>query len=264
MRIAVCIKQVPASQETKMDPKKGILIRNGLQMTINPYDLYAIEIALRFREKIGGSIAAFTMGPPSADQVLREAFAMGVNMGYLLTDRAFAGADTLATSYTLSQAIASAGRFDIIFCGRQTTDGDTAQVGPAIASYLRIPFLSWVQEIISASADSIIVIQSVTGGRVMVQVNTPCLLSVDKDVCQPRLPTLKNKLEAKKREIVILNLENMPDTNPERYGLDGSPTKVERIFQPKRAAIGRTIAGDLDQITDTLTEKLLASLKPRN
>ena len=264
MRIAVCIKQVPASQEAKMDPQKGVLIRDGTQMTINPYDLFAIEIALRFREKMGGSITAFTMGPSSADQVLREAFAMGVDKGYLLTDRAFAGADTLATSYTLSEAIISVGGFDIIFCGRQTTDGDTAQVGPAIGAFLGLPFLSWVQEIVSFSADSVTVKKSVTGGQVMVQVDTPCLLSVDKDVCQPRLPTLKNKLEAKKKEIVILRLVDMPDTYPERYGLEGSPTRVERIFQPERASKGRTITGDGDQIADVLSKKLLASLKPRD
>ncbi|MEL7656271.1 MAG: hypothetical protein AAGU75_10235, partial [Bacillota bacterium] len=125
-------------------------------------------------------------------------------------------------------------------------------------------FLNWIQEIVSFSADSVTVIKSMTGGRVMVQLGTPCLLSVDKDVCQPRLPTLKNKLEAQKKEIIILHLEDMPDNHPERYGLEGSPTRVERIFQVKRAAKGRTIDGDVDQITDILTQKLLVSLKPRD
>ena len=264
MRIAVCIKQVPASQEAKMDPQKGILIRDGAPMAVNPYDIFAIEMALQFREKMGGEIAAFTMGPLSADQVLREAFAMGVERGYLLTDWAFAGADTLATSYALSQAITIVGGFDIIFCGRQTTDGDTAQVGPSIGAFLGLPFLSWIQEIVSFSADSITVIKSITGGQVKAQVDIPCLLSIDKNVCQPRLPSLRNKLEAKKKEIDIIRLVDMPDTHPGRYGLEGSPTRVERIFQPERAAKGRAITGDIDQIADVLVEKLLVFAKQRD
>lgn len=259
MSIAVCIKQVPATQDAKMDPEKGTLIREGAAMAINPYDLFAIEAALRLKDQLDASVTAFTMGPPSAKSVLIDAFAMGVDSGVLVSDPAFAGADVLATSYTLSQAIMSRGRFKLIVCGRQTTDGDTAQVGPAIAAHLGLPCLCWVQKIIQADDASLTAVQSMTDCEAVARITLPCIICVDKEIAKPRLPGLKAKLDARKKEITVMTLADMRDKSPENYGLDGSPTRVEKIYPPTRAAIGKRIQGTPDQITDNILEKLLAA-----
>lgn len=148
MRIAVFMKQVPAYSQGNMDEKTGVIIRTGLPSIVNVYDLAALETALRIKEKIGGEVVVFTMGPDKAEDVIRDAFAMGADDGYLICDRAFAGADVLATSYTLTQALKSTGNFDIILCGKQTTDGDTAQVSGAVAKWMNIPHMNWINELL--------------------------------------------------------------------------------------------------------------------
>ena len=233
MNIAVCIKQVPGSARVEVDEETGVLKRDGVESKMNPYDLYAIETALRIREKVGGSITAITMGPPQAQAVIREAYMMGVDEGYVLSDRRFAGADVLATSHTLSQGLRDIGEFDLIICGKQTTDGDTAQVGPAVAENVGIPHVAWVSSIECVSEKSITVTQDMAESIEMVELNYPCLITVEKGIAQPRLPSYKRKLETEKRQIHILDFESFADRDEKKYGLKGSPTQVERIFPPR-------------------------------
>ena len=179
VEILVCIKQVPETNQVEVDPKTGVLKRGGIASKMNPYDLYALETALRLRASYGGSVSVISMGPPQALGIIREAFAMGADRGMLLTDRRFGGADVLATSYTLSQGIAKAGTFDLILCGKQTTDGDTAQVGPEIAEYLNIPSLANVTAILTADDEAITVHADMGGDVEEARVLFPCLLSVE-------------------------------------------------------------------------------------
>ncbi len=235
MKLFVCLKQVPATSAVEVDEESGVLKREGVDSKLNPYDLYALETALRLKETYGGSVHVGTMGPMQAKEIITEAFMMGADAGYIFSDRAFAGADVLATAFTISQGIASIGTFDLILCGKQTTDGDTAQVGPSIAEYMNIPHVSWVQRICTVEEHEIVV---ETANQEVVQtiaVSFPCLLSVEKDIVQPRLPSYRKKLEAKNKSIVIKSLADFPVQDKNRYGLSGSATQVERIFAPERS-----------------------------
>ena len=204
MKILVCIKQVPETNRVNVDPVTGVLIRDGVDSKMNPYDLYALETALKLREQKGGTITVISMGPPQAEAVIREAFAMGADAGILLSDRKFGGADVLATSYTLSQGIKRAGHFDLILCGKQTTDGDTAQVGAEISEWLGIPSVSNVRSIVMAEQDSITVEMDMPRDVETVKVKFPCLLAVDKDIFQPRLPSYLKKMASADREITVV------------------------------------------------------------
>ena len=234
MRIAVCMKQVPAASEGNMDPETGVLIRTGLEAIVNVYDLAALEAALQLKETYGAQIHVFTMGPAKAEHVLREAFAMGADEGYLICDRAFAGADVLATSYTLKQAIGSVGRYDLILCGKQTTDGDTAQVSGALAKWMDILHVSWVTEISEISQNTVKICYNMDNRVISAQAELPCLLSVEKDAFVPRMPSLKLKISGRKKEIHMLDMTSFEDRNEENYGLKGSATSVRRIFPPER------------------------------
>ena len=195
MNILVCIKQVPESNKVEVDPKTGVLKRNGAASKMNPYDLYALETAMRLKEELGGEVSVITMGPPQAAQVIREAYAMGADHGTLISDRRFGGADVLATSYTLAQGIKKMGDFDLILCGKQTTDGDTAQVGPEISEWLGIPSVSNVRKITEADGQNITVEMDMPDDIEITRITYPCLLSVDKDIFQPRLPSYVRKIE---------------------------------------------------------------------
>jgi electron transfer flavoprotein beta subunit len=230
MKIAVCIKQVPVCSEGMMDPQSGVMLREGLETILNVYDLPAIETALRIKEEIGGTVDVFTMGPPKSAEVIREAYSLGADRGYLLSDISFSGADVLATSYTLMQGIMVIQEYDVIICGKQTTDGDTAQVGGAIAGWFKIPHVSWVMKIKRIEKDSITVSQMMEGEIVTVKVAYPCLLSVEPSIFVPRMPSLKLKIESKKKHIQVLSLADIQDQDIENYGLTGSATKVEKIF----------------------------------
>ena len=233
MKIVVCIKQVPDTVEVKIDPKTGTLIRDGVPSIINPDDKAGIEAALQLKEKCPGStVTVVSMGPPQAKQVIREAFAMGADAGTLLSDRKFGGADVLATSYTLAQGIKASGEFDLILCGRQTTDGDTAQVGPEISEWLNIPSVADVVKINKVEEDGITVSMDLPEEVEIAKVQFPCLLAVNKDIFQPRLPSYVKKTETKEREINVLSLKDMKDTDEMHYGLNGSPTQVQKIFPP--------------------------------
>lgn len=231
MNIFVCIKQVPATNKVQVDEKTGVLKRDGVASKMNPYDLFALETALRLKEAQGGRVVVGTMGPPQAQGVIREAYMMGADEGYVFSDRRLGGADVLATSYTLSQAIRAVGDFDIILCGRQTTDGDTAQVGPAIAEHMGIPHAAWVSGI-KVENGGVTVEQQLQDEIETVFMPFPCLVTMEQDVYSPRLPSLKRKKEVKDRPITIQGLDSFMDKEPKHYGLTGSPTQVERIFPP--------------------------------
>lgn len=235
MNIFVCIKQVPSTSKVQVDPETGVLKRDGVDSKMNPYDLYALETALRLRELHGGKVTVGTMGPPQAKAVVREAYLMGADEGYVFSDRRLGGADVLATSYTLSQAIRSVGDFDMILCGKQTTDGDTAQVGPAIAEHLGIPHAAWVTKI-ELAGDGVEVEQRLQDVIETVHMPFPCLVTVEQDIYMPRLPSLRRAREIGERPIRMQGLDDFLDTDPAHYGLEGSPTRVERIFPPENDA----------------------------
>ena len=240
MNILVCIKQVPESNKVEVDPKTGVLKRNGAASKMNPYDLYALETAMRLKEELGGEVSVITMGPPQAAQVIREAYAMGADHGTLISDRRFGGADVLATSYTLAQGIKKMGDFDLILCGKQTTDGDTAQVGPEISEWLGIPSVSNVRKITEADGQNITVEMDMPDDIEITRIAYPCLLAVDKDIFQPRLPSYVRKTEKADTEITMLSLDDMDDRDETHYGLNGSPTQVQKISLRKRTTIGNS------------------------
>ncbi len=252
MDILVCIKQVPASNKVEVDPVTGVLLRDGADSKMNPYDLYALETALRIREQEGGTVSVISMGPGQAEAVIREAFAMGADRGALLSDRRFGGADVLATSYTIAQGIRKMGGFDLILCGKQTTDGDTAQVGSEVSEWLEIPSVSNVKKIAKIEADGITVEMDLPNELEIAKVSYPCLLSVDKDIFQPRLPSYVKKMETKDREIEVYSLDDMEDRDETNYGLNGSPTQVKRIFPPETNDHREVWKDDGDMIADKL------------
>lgn len=234
MRIAVCMKQVPARSQGDMDPETGVIRRSVLQTMVNRYDLSALEAALRWKEAEPDSrVDVFTMGPAKAEEVLRMAFAMGADCGYLITDHAFGGADVLATSYTLSQAIRAVGNYDLILCGRQTTDGDTAQVSGALAQWLDIPHLNWVERFKRCDLTTLITEVHTECERMEITIPMPCLISVESAQYQPRMPSLRLKIAAKKKPICVLGRHQLADSNVEHYGFKGSATKVKKIYPPK-------------------------------
>ena len=206
MNILVCIKQVPGTTKVEVDPITGVLKRDGVDSKMNPYDLYALETGLKIKENNGGTITVLTMGPPQAKEIIKEAYSMGVDNGVLLSDRKFAGADVLATSYTLSQGINSIEDFDLIICGKQTTDGDTAQVGPEMAEYLNIPHVANVKKIVEVKKDSIEVEMDMPDTVEILEIKLPALITVEKGIFQPRLPSYKKKVETKDRKIEVRSL----------------------------------------------------------
>jgi len=262
LNIIVCIKQVPDTTEVKINPETGTLIREGVPSIINPFDTYAIEEGLRLKEQFGGKVTVISMGPPQAMEALKEAVAMGADEAILLSDRAFAGSDTWATAYTLSRAISKCGAFDIILCGKQAIDGDTGQVGPGIARQLGISQLTYVFKIreLDPESGSIIVERLLEEGREVVETSLPALLTVVKDINQPRYPTFLGIRRATRMEIPVWTTADLPDADASRFGLDGSPTQVVRIFgPPKREGTVELISTDsMDEAAGTLADRLLA------
>ena len=258
MNILVCIKQVPETNKVDVDPVTGVLMRNGVDSKMNPYDLYALETALRLKDEFGGVVDVISMGPPQAMAVIKEAFSMGADNGFLLSDRKFAGADVLATSYTLAQGIKHSGEYDLILCGKQTTDGDTAQVGPEVAEYLDIPSVSNVKEIKAVGEKSITIAMDLPNAIEVAEVQFPCLLAVDKDIYMPRLPSYLKKKASEDREITVYGLKDMDDTDEMKYGLNGSPTQVSRIFPPEVNDHREMWTGTGEELTQRLEDKLVA------
>ncbi len=255
LNIIVCIKQVPATTEVSIDPETGTLIREGIEVTVNPFDLYAIEEGIRLKERFGGKVTAISMGPPQAESSLREAIAMGCDDAVLLTDKSFAGADTLATSYTLACGIRKIGTYDLIICGLKTTDGDTGQVGPGLAEELGVPHVSYVRKVIDVTNNCILLERMIESDYERVEAPLPCLITVTKEINEPRLPSFKRKLMARRAQITIWNSKDL-DGELRRFGLNGSPTRVVKIFHPPPRGGGEIITGDPKEQVERLIEKL--------
>lgn len=232
MRIIVCVKQVPLNNDVRVDPETGVLLRSSASAKLNPYDLFALEAALRLKTP-GDTVAALTMGPPAAREALLECVFMGADSGVLVTDRAFAGSDVLATGYALSQAIAPLAP-GLILCGRQTTDGDTAQVGAELSEFLGIPCAANVSAILGREAGGIRVLCSLGDFEQELFLRFPCLIAVEKDIHTPRLPSFKRRRAITEPDIAVLTLADLADKDAAHYGLSGSPTQVERTFAPVR------------------------------
>ena len=252
MNILVCVKQVPGSSNVEVDPVTGVLKRNGIQSKINPYDLYAIESALTLAERYGGSVESITMGPPQAKTVIEETICMGATKGAVLTDRKFAGADVLATAYTISQGIKKCGKYDLIFCGKQTTDGDTAQVGAEVAEYLGIANISNVLSVDEVCNGKIFVTAALDGKNVKLSVTLPALISMDSDVNTPRLPSYKIKKTITDAHVKFLSFESFDDQDESHYGLTGSATQVERIFPPEKNTQKQSVTGSSKEQAEAL------------
>lgn len=252
MNILVCIKQVPASSEVKVDDKTGVIIRDGVDSKMNPYDLYALEMALELRETYGGKVEALTMGPPQATDVLKEALSMGADRAALLTDRAFAGADVLATSYAISQGINAFGSYDLILCGKQTTDGDTAQVGAEIAEFMDIEHATNITKIESVSKNGLVGVMNLGDILYKQEMQFPLILTVEKDANVPRLPSYKKKCAIKEDQITIYTLNDCKDKEKKHYGLSGSPTSVEKVFPPDKNTERKTLEGSPSEISEAL------------
>jgi electron transfer flavoprotein beta subunit len=254
MDIIVCIKQVPDTTEVRINPETNTLIREGVPSIVNPFDENAVEAALQLKEKHGGTVTVVTMGPPQAAEALKTCVAMGVDHTYLVSDRAFAGSDTWATSYTLSQAIKKIGKFDLIICGKQAIDGDTAQVGPGIAEWLGLPQVTFVSKI-GLEGAKLKVERMLEEVNEVVECPLPAVLTVVKQINEPRLPSLKGLMRAKKAEIKSLNAADI-EGDPKNMGLNGSPTSVVRIFTPPAKGGGQILSGEPEVIVDTLIAKL--------
>lgn len=254
MNIVVCIKQVPDTAEVRINPETNTLIRDGVPTIINPYDMHAVEAGLQIKEMTKGKVTALTMGPPQAESALREVISMGVDDAVLLSDRAFAGSDTWATAYTLSRAIAKI-RADIIICGKQAIDGDTAQVGPEIAEFLNIPHIAYIRKIEDVKQDSIRVQRLMDEGYDIVESTLPVLLTVVKELNEPRLPSLKGKMAAKKAEIKKLGRAEL-GIDEKDTGLKGSPTQVKNIFAPEARTDRKMLHGTVEEQVNHLIEEL--------
>lgn len=254
MQIVVCIKQVPDTAEVRINPETNTLIREGVPSIINPYDVHAIEAALQIREQTGGKVIVITMGPPQAEEALREAIAMGADDVRLISDRMFAGSDTWATSYTLFKAIQKIGA-DIILCGKQAIDGDTAQVGPNIAEYLNIPHIAYIKKIEDVTGTSMRVQRLMDDGYDVIETPLPVLLTVVKELNIPRLPSLKGKMAAKKAVIPRMTAQDI-EAEEQNVGLKGSPTQVKNIFAPQAKGDRKVLEGSLEQQVDTLVAEL--------
>ncbi len=232
MKYVVCVKEVPDTIEVKLDPVTNTLIREGVPSIISPFDMYATEEALRMRELYGGEVIVLSMGPPGVEKNLRNLIAMGVDRAYLISDRAFAGSDTLATSLVLSEAIRKfIPDYSLIFVGRQAIDGDTGQVGPGIAEKLGIPQVLYVRKVISLEGGRGIFLRILEDFSEEVESSLPCLISILKGEQEPRLPSLRGMLRARKAVIPVLSNEELQIPG-ELCGLDGSPTRVIKVFTP--------------------------------
>lgn len=255
MKIIVCVKQVPDAKDVRLDPKTNTLAREGVESIMNPYDRHALEEAVRLKEKHGGTVTVLSMGPPQAEGVLREAVACGADEAVLVSDRAFAGADTWATTYTLAMAIRKIGEGDLILCGKQAIDGDTAQVGPGLAWRLDYPFVTCVRRITSCESGKIVVERLMDDGYDEVELPMPALLTVVKEINEPRVPSLKGKMKAKNLVVTTLSAVAI-NADPECVGLGGSTTQVVRVFSPERRGARAMLCGTIEEQVEQLCEKL--------
>lgn len=265
MNMIVCVKQVIDPEapvaSLKIDPSSNTVVPpSGVPLVINPYDLNALEAALQIKDKLGGTVTAISMGPLQAESALRDALSRGANDAILLSDKAFFGADTLATSYTLAAAIRKLGGFDLIICGEKTVDGDTGQVGPEIAEHLGIPHMAYVTEI-KEVGEKMLSVCEMESDRYLIESGFPLLITVTKDINVPRLPSLSNTLKARKAKIEIWTAADLtPNVDQSRFGVQGSPTRVYRVTIPtEEGRKGEILKGTADEavrrIADAFEEK---------
>lgn len=257
MRFIVCIKQVPDTTSVKIDKRTGRLIREGIPTIINPEDKNALEAALSLKEKYEGEVIVISMGPPQADEALREALAMGADRAILLTDRAFAGADTMATAYSLGSTVKKIGEYDLILCGRQAIDGDTAQVGPQLAEFLKVPQITYVSEL-NIEENKVVAIQELEDKRVRWEASLPALLTITSEANKPRYPSAYGIMDAYREKEVETWEKKHLDIDEERIGLEGSPTSVKRIFSPEPKGKGEIIKEEPKESAEILFNRLRA------
>ena len=255
MKIIVCVKQVPDAKDVRLDPKTNTMAREGVESIMNPFDRHALEEAVRLKEQHGGTVTVISMGPPQADEVLRDAVSCGADEAVLVSDRAFAGADTWATTYTLGKAIEKLGDFDLILCGKQAIDGDTAQVGPGLARRLDIPYVSYVKKVSGYDNGVMQVERLMDDGYDELAIPLPGLLTVVKEINEPRVPSLKGKMKAKKLVIQTLSAEDI-GAEPQSIGLPGSTTQVVKVFAPQFKGERAMLEGTVDEQVDQLVEKI--------
>ncbi|MEW6104303.1 MAG: electron transfer flavoprotein subunit beta/FixA family protein [bacterium] len=253
MNIIVCIKQVPDTTLVKIDKETNTIVRTNVPSIINPFDTNAIETSLQLKEKYGEKTTVITMGPPQAEEALREAISMGIDEAYLISDRAFAGSDTLATSMVLSFTIKKLG-FDLIICGKQAIDGDTAQVGPETAELLDIPHISYVCKLPEIIDGKIIAERELDEAYEIIEADLPCLITVTKQINEPRMPSLKRRLFAKTLQIPTLTKKEL-EISENLCGFSGSPTQVVRIFTPPKKE-GKKLTGSPSEMVGTLVKEL--------
>jgi electron transfer flavoprotein beta subunit len=255
MNVVVCLKQVPGTAQVKIDPQTNTLVREGIENVINPFDTYALEEGVRIRERYGGKVTAISMGPPQAEVALREAISLGVDEAILLSDKAFAGADTWATAYTLASAVNKLEQYDLIICGRQTLDGDTGQVGPELSEMLQIPFVAYVSKIEEMVDGQMQVQRMVEEGHEVIEASLPAVITVVKEINVPRLPSLRGITRSKSATIPVWGLTDI-GIDQSMVGLAGSFTKVIKVFFPQRVCQGEIFQGELEYQVECLLGKL--------
>jgi len=255
MNIVVCVKQVPGTTEIKIDPETNTLVREGVESIINPFDAYALEEGVRLRERYGGKVTAVSMGPPQAEAALRETISLGADEAVLLSDRAFAGSDTWATSYVLSRAINRIAEYDLVVCGRQTLDGDTGQVGPELSEMLGLPFVAYVSKVEEVAEGVIRVQRMVEEGYEVIEAALPAVITVVKEINVPRLPSLRGSMKARTAAIPVWTAADI-GAETDKAGIAGSPTRVVRVFFPRRTRASEMLQGSVEQQVEQLVEKL--------
>ena len=256
MNIIVCVKQVPGTTEVKMNKETNTIIREGVEAILNPFDTYAVEEAVRLKEQTDGKATALSMGIPAVADLLKETIALGIDNTVLLSDRAFAGSDTLATAYALSMGIKKIGEYDLIICGKQAIDGDTAQVGPSLAEKLGLPHTTYVRKI-EEIRDGYIRCQRMTDtGYEVIEMSLPAVITVVKEINEPRMPSLKGMMRAKKATVNVWSADDI-GADKERCGLKGSPTQVVKTFVPVHDVKSEMIDGEAPDQAKRLADKLM-------
>ena len=260
MRIAVCIKQVPDIHEAlEVNRETGTIVREGTEGIVNPFDEYAVEEAVRCKERSGGEVVVISMGPPQAEEALIKCLSMKADRAVLLSDKKFAGSDTMATSYTLASAIRKLGKFDLIFCGQRAIDGETAQVGPMLAENLHLPQITYVSEL-KIQDKEVIAKRQLEGGLLVVRCGMPLLLAVVKGINVPRVPTYSDLSDAMEKEITTWTADDL-GVEASRIGLNGSPTTVTRVWTPPLRQGGEPLKGDSSELSHYLAGVLLGIME---